>query len=717
MPVDRTPPKDPIEEDPPTIQYPKQRLAAVTRKRNEIDAYLKIPKPKYEEVNKLYSEYTEKVINFRSLCAIYLQDQKLVTERSKEFLAFRDWSKEQDTEINEFGERIQYWLSNKEKTLDQVNVEDSASNIATNVSKKTGGSKTSQTSELRLQLMQNKAKRLAEEEALEQKMKLEEEEEKRKIEAAQQTRKYEYNLKMIELQKQAAYEKHLERSLEEYEEQSRISSRHKKSIIKSRISFHWNEDNFPKDTIEKKDAISCKPKCNINSEDKTVADTLLIVAQNQVKASLPKNEPRNFDGNDPTKYQSFIQDFKSMIERYCDSDSDKLHYLEKYTSGLPLELVKSCRHRDPTQGYKKALEILDQEFGNERLIASSYLEKLHNWKSIKNEDGKALQEFQIFLMSCNNMMSDYTSLNQLNSPNEIKEMVMKLPYKLRDRWRSRLYQIQQSNRLENFDDFTNFVREQSALVNLALYGNIADKNERSTSKKGNTESKKKIFSTSVDSTKLQCVVCKKTNHRIDSCFFFKKKSYDDKKKFIIENKLCFSCLKAGHLSQDCKNPALCDVCKNKHPSIMHRNKEKNKKDEEKQDKDVKEDKKDSKNNKILEDEKAKSEGSQTQKAFSTLHGDTHSRKVHPAVSVKVRIQDSNKVELTYMGIDPYCGEVYMNEELLNKFELKGTPTTVTMTTMHGKDRPTKTKVVNNLEIMDLDENEYAVVPVVYSKSE
>ena len=264
---------------------------------------------------------------------------------------------------------------------------------------------------------------------------------------------------------------------------------------------------------------------SMKNEDpqKIIAETMMLVAQNQIKASLPKNEPKNFDGKDPTQYQSFIQDFKSMIAKYCDSNSVKLHYLEKYTSGLPLQLVKSCRHQDSSVGYDKAIEILDQEFGNERTITSAYLEKLSNWKPIKNEDGKALRDYKIFLISCNNMIGTYSSLNQLNSPSEIKKNVMKLPFKLREKWRSRVLQIQQLNRLENFDDFTCFVQEQSSLQNLALYEDISDKKtEKTCNKKGTSEVKKNVFSTSIDSTSV-CPVCKKSNHVITIVSFSRRR--------------------------------------------------------------------------------------------------------------------------------------------------------------------------------------------------
>ena len=111
------------------------------------------------------------------------------------------------------------------------------------------------------------------------------------------------------------------------------------------------------------------------------------------------------------------------------------------------------------------------------------------------------------------------------------------------------------------------------------------------------------------------------------------------------------------------------------------------------------------------------EKEKTGKSMAIKNGNEETRKVHPAVPVKIRIKGLQQTEITYMGIDPYCGEAYMSDELLKKFNFNGVPTVVSMTTMHGNNLPTKTMVINNLEIMDLDENECTLIPVVYSKAD
>ena len=66
-----------------------------------------------------------------------------------------------------------------------------------------------------------------------------------------------------------------------------------------------------------------------------------------------------------------------------------------------------------------------------------------------------------------------------------------------------------------------------------------------------------------------CLYCKSTDHHISRCPSFASKSLDDRKKFVQEDRLCFGCLKNGHLSKDCRRRHTCNKCKGRHPTMLH----------------------------------------------------------------------------------------------------------------------------------------------------
>ncbi len=66
-----------------------------------------------------------------------------------------------------------------------------------------------------------------------------------------------------------------------------------------------------------------------------------------------------------------------------------------------------------------------------------------------------------------------------------------------------------------------------------------------------------------------------------------------------------------------------------------------------------------------------------------------------------------------MGLDPYCTDIFLSQKLLTKLGLTGRSTDVTLMTMQGKQQKTSTKVINNLEVYDVDENVRSCIPVMY----
>ncbi len=46
-------------------------------------------------------------------------------------------------------------------------------------------------------------------------------------------------------------------------------------------------------------------------------------------------------------------------------------------------------------------------------------------------------------------------------------------------------------------------------------------------------------------------------------------THRQKIEFLKNHGICFACLKFGHLSKDCTNRQMCDMCSQKHPTILH----------------------------------------------------------------------------------------------------------------------------------------------------
>ena len=89
--------------------------------------------------------------------------------------------------------------------------------------------------------------------------------------------------------------------------------------------------------------------------------------------------------------------------------------------------------------------------------------------------------------------------------------------------------------------------------------------------------KANVFATSVSNTnekqrssQYSCPLCQGT-HKLWKCSEFLGKYVKQRSTFARDNKLCFSCLQAGHMSKDCKMDLKCTKkgCKKSHNVLSH----------------------------------------------------------------------------------------------------------------------------------------------------
>lgn len=76
------------------------------------------------------------------------------------------------------------------------------------------------------------------------------------------------------------------------------------------------------------------------------------------------------------------------------------------------------------------------------------------------------------------------------------------------------------------------------------------------------------FSGNSGNKKYPCGYCEK-DHDINNCGNFASKSVEDRRKFIMETRRCFNCLRKGHRSYLCRSEKKCDKCCQHHHTLLH----------------------------------------------------------------------------------------------------------------------------------------------------
>jgi hypothetical protein len=660
------------------VCFPSGKLSAVTKKKNELQVLMsRVPKVTAQEINKEYAVYCDRVDSLQTACELELDKDNVNPDDVASLIERRS---KINNDVGVFRDQVHHWLQGILVQHISVDVEDARS-IDGNKSVRSNSSCSSVLS-LRAKLAEQRAKRMAEESFVKQKDIL-----------TLQKVELEQKMNQLELKKIKDIERNLKEEIDALENCSEAGSQRSlspcsKTARNSKLTPALTlEPNLFSDILNRQNEVS------------------LLIARNQEKLLLPKNEPKVFDGTDLTQFKTFMMAFNVTIDARCDSSADKLYYLEKYTDAGPRELVRSCYGIDPDIAYRSALDQLNKHYGNEYKIADSYLVKIEKWPQIKDEDGKSFQDLSIYLTTCFNNMNSFASLNQLNSPKEIMNIVRKLPYKYREKWRSWAYKVSCKYRQVIFKDLVDFIEQQSTIINMPVFSDIRDEpNSRTCPPKG------KILSTKVaedcgiqhanhESIKKHCTYCQMVNHNLDNCKFFTQKTRDDKIVFLKENKLCFACLVAGHISAGCTERLTCYKCKRKHPTCLHN-------DDYRPAANVQQN---SRGNWIQENKRALSSVCDTDNLMSM-------KTSCAVIPVKLKINGMPNTVVTYMALDTYSSDCFLDESLLHKLGVTGQRRDITLTTMEKVKNKYPIQVINNLEIYDLDENEMKTVPIVFSTS-
>ena len=455
----------------------------------------------------------------------------------------------------------------------------------------------------------------------------------------------------------------------------------------------------------------------------------LIIMQQKL-ALLPARDITAFDG-DPLQYQVFIKAFEHVIEDKTSSSQDRLYFLEQYTLGQPRSLVRSCLHMDARHGYVEAKRLLKEHFGDEIKITNAYLEKALNWTSVRADDGKGLHAYALYLRGCCNAMRSLQYMEELDMPSNLRSILSKLPYKLRERWRTTAYEtLQRTKARARFHHLVEFMERQAKILLDPLFGDIQDHNPpsrrivtksqavilKSPKNRGSSFATIVNPSNDEDSTapsntqswtfkqQPQCInpasscnFCK-AKHALIDCPKFKAHPHKEKVDFLKINGYCFGCLLRGHMSKNCRRRLTCDRCQKTHPTILHIEYIENA------------------NNISHQPTSSPAERSVNSALVSAGETTGAGRDLALAiVPVKIKVDKGNKFISTYAFLDPGSSASFCTENLMRQLSPKARRTTILLRTM-GQERPVRTYEISGLEISHLDGSTYLDLPKVYTQA-
>ena len=282
--------------------------------------------------------------------------------------------------------------------------------------------------------------------------------------------------------------------------------------------------------------------------------------------TLPKIDIQPYDG-DCMLYSSFISVFKRCVESVLDDDEDRLIHLKRLTTSAA-SVILSC---NGSSGYKRALSILEQRFGNKHLIAHKIKANLCSPKPALT--ALELRNLADDAANAAYILTEANLYSELDTQHIISTVIQRVDVSYRLRWRTQAVQYKHDNdnypKFSVFISFLNIIAEE---VNDPVYGadsdvsyakpslaiNSSAVNARDTGKsQGDIRGKQS-----------NCLLCH-SMHPLYACSVFKKKSINQRLAFVAHHKLCCKCFSKRHATLNCPTDVVCKKCNLNHSTYIH----------------------------------------------------------------------------------------------------------------------------------------------------
>ena len=293
---------------------------------------------------------------------------------------------------------------------------------------------------------------------------------------------------------------------------------------------------------------------------------------------LPECKLAQYNG-DPLQWHEWYGQFKSAIYSQSLTDGVKLTYLKSLVTGKAKIAIAEFDYCGLM--YKDPLRTLERKFGQPQAVVSAHLDKLSNFPPLKMHNSDNIINYPAAISSLVGVFKSLSYDANLKSASLVKKAVQKLPPNMKKWWP--LFTVKKHWVKPTLLDFNDWLKEKAEAHDLMKQKATKARPEDNNTSVTKTKTASKVFAPNSQQreTKKQmpssstniysrCIVCK-GNHRLWECRVFKKKTPTQRAKLVVDNKLCFSCLRDKHTFRQCPQPSKCraEGCNSSHKTLLH----------------------------------------------------------------------------------------------------------------------------------------------------
>ena len=318
--------------------------------------------------------------------------------------------------------------------------------------------------------------------------------------------------------------------------------------------------------------------CSTDSHQAPASTSLTdALANHFLKGQLFQKTGQPFNG-EAHKYHAWLKVMERKMSGLSLDPWDVLTVLYENTTGKPRKMIENFMNSgaaNPDLTLRNVWNSLHEQFGTGNRIATAIFTMLDSFPIIRSPHNT--DKLGDLINICHIIAANMTVAEELQIFNlslGIRKIWIKLPDTLQNGWRT-------------FSaDFYNNHGSSPVLYNLVAYlerkhrefcDKSYEKTQVSSAQEYHGQPRKVTLKTETpeeeDKTSTtesaNCLLHPNGKHSLNECNLFIKKPYEEKKTFILENKLCFTCL-GPHFKQDCPGKVTCRFCKGNHASGIHR---------------------------------------------------------------------------------------------------------------------------------------------------
>ena len=429
---------------------------------------------------------------------------------------------------------------------------------------------------------------------------------------------------------------------------------------------------------------------NTSSADRVIE----AVCSQMALSRLPLTQPDVFDGRDSLQFPVWKMTFDSLINHGSMSATDKLNLLNRFVGGEAKIAIQGYLLLPPSEAFKAAYNLLLERYGDSFNIANEFRNRLKLWPKVGGTDTTGLRNLVDFFKQCRTAKQSFPSLKILDDESENTELTRKLPAWLSRQWARKVATHRATiGQYPSFEEFVDFLTVEDNIAHDPLARSLQPSEGAKEKRKGSSfasgrGSELPVSEAGNGKNFGMCRFCG-DGHSLQVCKKFGSEPFETRRRFGIENQLCFACLIKGHISRECRSRKECQTCQGMHPTSLHRS------------------------------EPSTEEGSSTLSV--TACASSHHAINTPLKSsmvVPVRISHMNYPDrevVVYAMLDTQSDSTFITDNAARSLGLEGKAVRLSLSTMTANNKVIKCERYDGLVVRNFEGNCDIKLPGVYSR--